>query len=185
MYVTPDNGAPSYDVSSTQSAPWTEMAVSFRVHAESSRWKRPVSFISVQVIAMCLLRARSHDCVRYKPLKSWWARLGLNQRPLRCQRSALPLSYAPTGPPRPRDLDGITDESAVGLPWGAREVASGQGFGKGSTRRSEKRPDLPLSSPAASCPPARPVRAGGRAWRARGRRAGSPRGPSARRRQSR
>ena len=24
----------------------------------------------------------------------WWARLGLNQR-LRCQRSALPLSYAP------------------------------------------------------------------------------------------
>ena len=25
----------------------------------------------------------------------WWARLGLNQRPLRCQRSALPLSYAP------------------------------------------------------------------------------------------
>ena len=29
------------------------------------------------------------------PLKEWWARLGLNQRPLRCQRSALPLSYAP------------------------------------------------------------------------------------------
>jgi hypothetical protein len=26
----------------------------------------------------------------------WWARLGSNQRPLRCQRSALPLSYAPT-----------------------------------------------------------------------------------------
>src|SRR5260370_41952929 len=25
----------------------------------------------------------------------WWARLGSNQRPLRCQRSALPLSYAP------------------------------------------------------------------------------------------
>ena len=25
----------------------------------------------------------------------WWARLGLNQRPLRCQHSALPLSYAP------------------------------------------------------------------------------------------
>ena len=25
----------------------------------------------------------------------WWAQLGLNQRPLRCQRSALPLSYAP------------------------------------------------------------------------------------------
>src|SRR3712207_3769338 len=27
--------------------------------------------------------------------RKWWARLGLNQRPLRCQRSALPLSYAP------------------------------------------------------------------------------------------
>src|SRR5512132_741255 len=27
---------------------------------------------------------------------SWWARLGSNQRPLRCQRSALPLSYAPS-----------------------------------------------------------------------------------------
>ena len=34
---------------------------------------------------------RMHVC-RYC---SWWARLGLNQRPLRCQRSALPLSYAP------------------------------------------------------------------------------------------
>ena len=29
------------------------------------------------------------------PVVGWWARLGLNQRPLRCQRSALPLSYAP------------------------------------------------------------------------------------------
>ena len=28
----------------------------------------------------------------------WWAQLGLNQRPLRCQRSALPLSYAPDRP---------------------------------------------------------------------------------------
>ncbi len=26
----------------------------------------------------------------------WWARQGLNLRPLRCQHSALPLSYAPT-----------------------------------------------------------------------------------------
>jgi hypothetical protein len=25
----------------------------------------------------------------------WWARLGLNQRPLPCEGSALPLSYAP------------------------------------------------------------------------------------------
>ena len=30
----------------------------------------------------------SNDCL-------WWARLGLNQRPPRCQRGALPLSYAP------------------------------------------------------------------------------------------
>ena len=27
--------------------------------------------------------------------EQWWARLGSNQRPLRCERSALPLSYAP------------------------------------------------------------------------------------------
>ena len=27
--------------------------------------------------------------------EGWWARLGSNQRPLRCERSALPLSYAP------------------------------------------------------------------------------------------
>ncbi len=25
----------------------------------------------------------------------WWAQLGLNQRPLPCEDSALPLSYAP------------------------------------------------------------------------------------------
>ena len=29
------------------------------------------------------------------PLQGWWARLGLNQRPLACEASALPLSYAP------------------------------------------------------------------------------------------
>ena len=27
--------------------------------------------------------------------ESWWAHLGLNQGPLACQASALPLSYAP------------------------------------------------------------------------------------------
>src|SRR5262245_29200920 len=31
----------------------------------------------------------------WKIEERWWARLGSNQRPLRCQRSALPLSYAP------------------------------------------------------------------------------------------
>jgi integrase len=32
------------------------------------------------------------------PCKSIWARLGLNQRPLACEASALPLSYAPKAP---------------------------------------------------------------------------------------
>lgn len=27
--------------------------------------------------------------------RAWWARQGLNLRPLRCQHSALPLSYTP------------------------------------------------------------------------------------------
>lgn len=52
-------------------------------------------------------QARGIDCIATQPNLSagpqvvvlikykWWARLGLNQRPLRCQRSALPLSYAP------------------------------------------------------------------------------------------
>jgi hypothetical protein len=29
------------------------------------------------------------------PFFNWWARLGSNQRPLPCEGSALPLSYAP------------------------------------------------------------------------------------------
>ena len=31
--------------------------------------------------------------------KIWWARLDLNQRPLPCEDSALPLSYAPQQQP--------------------------------------------------------------------------------------
>ena len=31
----------------------------------------------------------------YPEPEGWWARLGLNQRPLACEASALPLSYAP------------------------------------------------------------------------------------------
>ncbi len=34
-------------------------------------------------------------CLYIKRME-WWARAGLNCRPLRCQRSALPLSYAPS-----------------------------------------------------------------------------------------
>ena len=33
-------------------------------------------------------------------LSSWWARQGLNLRPLACEASALPLSYAPQAPRR-------------------------------------------------------------------------------------
>ena len=49
--------------------------------------------------------APSNSAFSIKPPQSfeekggkWWARLGSNQRPLRCQRSALPLSYAPDNP---------------------------------------------------------------------------------------
>ena len=42
--------------------------------------------------------------LRVRNLKKWWARLGLNQRPLRCERSALPLSYAPLFWPSRRDI---------------------------------------------------------------------------------
>ena len=37
--------------------------------------------------------SRSRICCKW--LYDWWVRLDLNQRPIRCQRSALPLSYAP------------------------------------------------------------------------------------------
>ena len=45
-------------------------------------------------VAPCLYQ-RPFACRRTKSLQEWWARLGLNQRPLRCEHSALPLSYAP------------------------------------------------------------------------------------------
>ena len=41
---------------------------------------------------------RHHRRLKVQYEDPWWARLGLNQRPLRCQRSALPLSYAPGRP---------------------------------------------------------------------------------------
>jgi hypothetical protein len=53
-----------------------------------------------------------------KCLETWWARLGSNQRPLRCQRSALPLSYAP-------------DDRA----WGAIVISAPAGRGKQQRKR--------------------------------------------------
>ncbi len=54
------------------------------------------------VFCATYLRPRTNTTYTASPksLKRWWARLGSNQRPLRCQRSALPLSYAPSAAPR-------------------------------------------------------------------------------------
>src|SRR6059058_3666555 len=50
----------------------------------------PVRFNSVMGrILVPLIAATSSE-------GAWWARQGLNLRPLRCEHSALPLSYAPT-----------------------------------------------------------------------------------------
>src|ERR1700733_11511171 len=43
----------------------------------------------------CDLAQRAAVVPPTNPCKSIWARLGLNQRPLACEASALPLSYAP------------------------------------------------------------------------------------------
>ena len=48
--------------------------------------------ISVSYVWLC----RYSDRIRWPPsIHFLWARLGLNQRPLACEASALPLSYAP------------------------------------------------------------------------------------------
>ena len=52
----------------------------------------------------------------------WWARLGLNQRPLRCQHSALPLSYAPRGRRR-WCRAGTSAFSRIARPWQGRRGA--------------------------------------------------------------
>ena len=45
---------------------------------------------------LALSRPKADGPPRFPKGVRWWARLGLNQRPLRCQHSALPLSYAPS-----------------------------------------------------------------------------------------
>lgn len=42
----------------------------------------------------------------------WWAMLGLNQRPLPCEDSALPLSYAPAAP-RPARCPAVVGERMI------------------------------------------------------------------------
>lgn len=61
----------------------------------------------------------------------WWARLGLNQRPLACEASALPLSYAPD----PKSGSGCL-----------RGGAGGVKVGRGRPNRSG-RPANPVSNP--------------------------------------
>ena len=46
--------------------------------------------------AFCVRQPRGARSPRRCVRRRWWARQGLNLRPLRCQHSALPLSYAPT-----------------------------------------------------------------------------------------
>ena len=56
---------------------------------------------AVRVPSDCAVSAAASVCAssRVPALQCdrWWARLGLNQRPLPCEDSALPLSYAPGG----------------------------------------------------------------------------------------
>ena len=46
---------------------------------------------------MTILEKTTHYYFYYL-LEKWWARLGSNQQPPRCQRDALPLSYVPILP---------------------------------------------------------------------------------------
>jgi hypothetical protein len=59
-----------------------------------------------------------------------WARLGLNQRPLACEASALPLSYAPGFPTLPLAAGGAPKETAararVAPPSSSGTLRSGQ-----------------------------------------------------------
>src|SRR5919109_41112 len=70
--------------------------------------------------------------------EEWWARHGLNMRPPRCQRGALPLSYAPgnggqgpaieddTGPAAERDLASSFRLCKLGLEARVQAPASGR-----------------------------------------------------------
>src|SRR5690242_8203208 len=45
------------------------------------------------ILAFGRANEKGQHARRRLALENWWARLGLNQRPLRCEHSALPLSY--------------------------------------------------------------------------------------------
>ena len=62
---------------------------------------------SLAGFAVARQQAKKDEGPRFPGALRWWARLGLNQRPPRCQRGALPLSYAPFG----RKLKFITSPS--------------------------------------------------------------------------
>src|ERR1700736_5400685 len=59
-------------------------------------WPRAPNMLpSFETVARVRERLPQDDVPVFVRSQAWWARLGSNQRPLRCQRSALPLSYAP------------------------------------------------------------------------------------------
>src|SRR6202022_3387996 len=59
-------------------------------------WPRAPNMLpSFETVARVRERLPQDDVRVFVRSEAWWARLGSNQRPLRCQRSALPLSYAP------------------------------------------------------------------------------------------
>ena len=62
---------------------WSDMASDSKV----ANWPIFVDYLLT-------IYAKTRICLFYKWL-NWWAHLGLNQGPLACEASALPLSYAP------------------------------------------------------------------------------------------
>src|SRR5215213_4224721 len=78
--------------------------------------------------------------------KKWWAWQGLNLRPLRCQHSALPLSYTPTpGPHQSTTLVGTLRRDLARQDWLCK--ARPHRFPAPFEKRSSKR-----SSAASTCP---------------------------------
>jgi hypothetical protein len=62
--------------------------------------------------------ARGHACTKGG---KWWAWQGLNLRPLRCQHSALPLSYTPTRDPVGSSPSGTAAQPCSGALSGAQQ----------------------------------------------------------------
>ncbi len=63
-------------------------------HIKCHVWLRAVYHTSARsTVEEFIYKLDPHNTL--KTMEKWWARLGLNQRPLPCEDSALPLSYAP------------------------------------------------------------------------------------------